>query len=94
MKRVQHEVERLGNDKLKIKALFRDNFKRPAHVAISRSVSEAQTPSEVIHGDVKEVTDIMYSLAEIAWEMGWRPQGLAPVVGMVIQQYKLPKGEL
>ena len=94
MKKVSHEIEKLGVDRVKIKTLFRDRFKRPALVSIERHRVENPESSVLIDGDPKEVTDLMHGLAEIAWDMGWRPRGLSTVVGMVVQQYKLPPEQL
>jgi hypothetical protein len=92
MKRIEHETSRRG-DRVEVKGLFRDNFKRPASVSITTSTHETPMSRPVIEGDVRDVTTTMFSLAEIAWDMGWRPAGLGPTLAAVVERFKLPKPE-
>lgn len=97
MKRISHEVEKHGVDNIKVKALFRDRFKRPVNLKIETFRGPEGSPpteKEVFQGDPMEVNGILAGFAEIAWENGWRPRGLDIVVGMVVKQYKLPPEEL
>lgn len=93
MKLVRHEVERVGNDRTTVKALWRNKFRRPASVKIVESSEETQFSSTLIEGDSAEVMRTLEGLAEIAWSAGWRPAGLGPTLGAVVQNFKLPKSE-
>jgi hypothetical protein len=35
----------------------------------------------------------MSGLADIAWDMGWRPGGLSGSLARVVETYKIPKAE-
>jgi hypothetical protein len=93
MKRIEHEVVRHPGDRMELKAIFRDRFKRPASVSITTSTHETPTSRLVYQADAKEVTDTMFALAEIAWDMGWRPAGLGPTLAAVVDRFKIPKAE-
>lgn len=90
MKRISSNVERTG-DNIKIKGLFRSKWKKPAKISVVTEELEMATESTVIEGDAKEVFSAVSSVAEIAWEMGWRPAGLVPMLSHVINNFKLPK---
>ena len=92
MKRIGHDISRVG-DRVTIKALWRDRFKRPATVNISKTTEEIQVERTLIDGDVKDVTETMFGIAEIAWGMGWRPAGLGPTLAAVVERFQLPKPE-
>jgi hypothetical protein len=67
-------------------------MRRPAKVNISFGKLEAPASAEqpMIEGDVKEVTDVMFAIAELAWESGWRPRGFPGALAAFAQHYKLP----
>ncbi len=92
MKRIEHEVERNG-DKVTVKALWRDTFKKPGSVKITLEKHETQTLRPVISADAVVVRNVLWGLAQIAWDMGWRPLGLGPVLARVVETYKEPKIE-
>jgi len=93
MQNLQHRFTR-QNDKTILSAQWRDGQKRPAAVEIKLLKGEmAPLPDQVpdmLEGDVKDVTGVMFGLADIAWSMGWRPRGLMGTVAHTIEAYKLP----
>lgn len=90
MKMSQLEIENLPGGKVKVEAQFRDRLKRPAGVSVSLRKGELapQGSSMVLEGDLHEVASTMYCLAEVAWNMGWRPPGLGPTLMNVVDNYK------
>jgi len=70
-------------------------MRRPAQVSVTWGHLEhpSKEPQLLADGDVKETTDILFAIAEMAWEMGWRPRGLMGTVAGFIQQYKIPPQE-
>ena len=90
MRLVNKNIERKG-DQLKVSALFRDHMRRPVTVHATTDRGEGnEINSCVMEGSVRDVTGTMFSLAEIAWDMGWRPKGLAGTLARVIETYKEP----
>lgn len=92
MKLLNHKIERKG-DKVSLSGRWRDELRRPASVSLhfergNASLTEAETP--IAEGEVKDVTGALFALADIAWEMGWRPRGLMGKVAHTIESYKLP----
>ena len=92
MKRLGHVISRVG-DRVTIKSMWRDRFKRPATVSIAKSTEEIAVERVLIDGDVKDVNETMFGIAEIAWGMGWRPAGLGPTLAAVVERFQLPKPE-
>lgn len=93
MKRIEHAVERHPGDRVELKGLFRDRFKKPASVTITTEVHDTPMLRPIMQADAKEVNDTMFALAEIAWDMGWRPMGLGPTLAAVVTRFKIPKPE-
>ena len=50
-------------------------------------------PKKLIEGDTKQVTDVLFAIAETAWSMGWRPRGLAGTLAQVCTSFKIPPPE-
>lgn len=92
MKRVKSEIERKG-DQTKVKALFRTKWKKPGHVEIVLKAQDDPSLGTVIEGDSKEINDVLGALAEIAWDNGWRPPGLVPMMAHLISNFKMVKPE-
>jgi hypothetical protein len=93
MKLKNHRIMRGNHNRLHIEAQWTDKMRRPAQVQIRlfKSDNASTLPSEVlIDDDVKEGTDVVFALAEIAWELGWRPRGLAGTVAGMIANFKIP----
>jgi hypothetical protein len=93
MKRIEHEVERNG-DRVIVKALWRDTFKKPASVRITTEKHETPMARVLIDADVRVVRNTLNGIAQIAWDMGWRPLGLGPVLARIVETYKEPKIEV
>lgn len=93
MKKQQHELAKSGEN-LAVRGLWRDRFKREAHVKIVEEplpVGSAPAVGTIIEGERDQVQNTMFGLAEIAWDMGWRPKGLDLVLARVVKIYELPK---
>ncbi len=90
MKKLMHAVERAGNNS-KVLAQWRTRMRTPATVQITDDRPSTSHPSTLIEGDSAEVFDTLSGIAEIAWDMGWRPAGLDAVVAGVVKSYKIPK---
>ena len=93
MKLHSHKSERRGNDRIKLWATWSDHMIRPASVQITWGHLESPTvePQLLLDGDVKQSTDVLFAIAEMAWSFGWRPRGLAGTLGGLVQQYKIPQ---
>lgn len=91
MKRQSHTVTKLPNNRASVAASWTTQMREPGHVRITTEKATERTPGLLYEGDEGEVFKTFSGLAEIAWEMGWRPKGLAQVLGMVVAEFKLPK---
>lgn len=85
------EIRAPGQDFV-VEGYFVNNFRRPQSVKIEfgPAATEAEAKGTVISGDRFEVWYKMAAMAEIAWNMGWRPNGLVPTVDAVVKQYQIP----
>jgi hypothetical protein len=74
-------------------ATWTDQMKRPTLVSIKVDKNNANEDNEpLISGDPVDISYVLNGLAQIAWECGWRPSGLANSVAGLISNYKEPKG--
>ena len=65
-------------------------MRRPARVSLALhkgQLPEAESDVLVV-GESHEVYTMLSGLADIAWDMGWRPSGLPGQVAQFIQNYK------
>jgi len=85
MKRKSHSLDRQG-DKIELSAIFRDKMRRPAGVKLSK----ATEPGIVYKGEVVEGMGMLFGLAEIAWDAGWRPRGLSEKIAGAMSMHKIP----
>jgi len=92
MKKLQHNVSRTG-DHVKVNAAWVSKMRTPVAVHIVDEKQAIHSDSLLIEGDAGEVQTTLNGLAEIAWDMGWRPQGLGPVLAHIVGAYKIPKAE-
>ena len=88
MKMTEQHVERTG-DKISVFGTFVNKWRKPARISIA--IEEGWTPVPVISGDVKETVETVNCIAQIAWDMGWRPAGLAGALNHIILNHKIPK---
>jgi len=96
MKLKKHVVRTGNHNRLHIDAQWTDKMRRPAQVQIQifKASQPSDLPSEVlIEDDVKEGTDVLFAIADMAWELGWRPRGLAGTMAGLVTNYKLPPQE-
>jgi|14BtaG_2_1085337.scaffolds.fasta_scaffold23071_4 hypothetical protein len=95
MRLLTHKAERRGNGEMKMSGLWSDHMRRPAQVSISWGPLEHSTDElqDLIEGDVKQCTDILFSIADMAWSQGWRPRGLPGALASFCQVYQIPPEE-
>lgn len=96
MKLLKHTAERRGNSEVVIKATWRDHMRRPAKVTMTFGPLEnSNEPGQqtLVEGDVKQVTDTLFAVAEMAWGMGWRPRGFPGALAQYALAYKIPPEE-
>ena len=87
---IQYTSSRQG-DTVTVRGLQTNRFKRPEAIQISTTEQAfADTSSPILEGDVVDVQNTLGNIAEIAWDMGWRPWGLNVIMGQVVQNYKIP----
>ena len=87
MKLLSHRTARTG-DKLVITGQWQDRMRRPGSVVVTQNVNESQMrESEILTGDAHEVYATLSGLANIAWKMGWRPEGLMGGIANYVQAY-------
>lgn len=91
MKKVSHRVERTG-DSVAVMANWRSRMRTPTKVEIHNDNLTNPAETTLVEGGAAEVFDTLSGIAEIAWEMGWRPHGLEQVVAAVVKSYKIPAG--
>ncbi len=67
-------------------------MRRPAYVKIEENVQGVgeEGDSLLIQGEEHKIKTTLYALAGIAWNMGWRPEGLQAVIGNSVLNHKVP----
>ena len=80
MRLIQKDVD-VTHARIHIKAQWVDNFRRAGtvHIHVAKNVSDTAA-STLIDGEPSDVTRTLAGIAEIAWRMGWRPEGLDAVL--------------
>lgn len=93
MKLHDYKADRRGNDSVRLSATWTDHMRRPAEVKITYGPLQFPTaePQLLVEGDTKQTTDVLFAVAEMAWEMGWRPRGMAGFLAQIVNSYKIPK---
>jgi hypothetical protein len=77
MKLQNHATSRVG-DQVKITADFKTSMNQAASAKLIIRKGEFHDPADtmLVHGDVRDVSGILFALAEIAWrDLGYRPDG-------------------
>jgi hypothetical protein len=92
MKKIQSNVQRTG-DHVRVTAAWQTRMRTPATVEIQTGKQQLASEGLLIEGEAADVRDTLAGLAELAWDMGWRPLGLDHVLGHVVRAYELPKPE-
>lgn len=93
MKLLKHTAEKRGSSDVVIRASWRDHMRRPARVSMTFGPLESGSVNEpelLVEGDTKQVTDILFAVAEMAWGMGWRPRGFPGALAQFALGYKIP----
>jgi len=87
MKLNSHRVDRAG-DTVRITGTWQDRMRRPGSVVVRQHVNESVSKNEeIIIGDAHEVYSTLSGLADIAWKMGWRPEGLMGGIAHFVESY-------
>lgn len=90
MKLLTQSVKRTG-DNVTVNATWKTQDRRKAQVKIKRTIPEPGAFDEaMMTGDVKEVHGVLFGLAEIAWNMGWRPAGFIERIAGAVAAHKIP----
>tara|TARA_R110000851_G_scaffold111324_7_gene234556 strand:- start:1466 stop:1747 length:282 start_codon:yes stop_codon:yes gene_type:complete len=93
MKLLKHDAIKKGGAKVLIEAEWSNHLRQPAVVSIEYGPASDAGPKKLIEGDTKQVTDVLFAIAETAWSMGWRPRGLAGTLAQVCTSFKIPPPE-
>lgn len=95
MKLKTHSIDKQPNNRLRVLARWTDEMRRPADVkmVVKRNLPDLDGDNTLVEADERDVRDAVFGIADIAWEMGWRPAGLPGTVANLIQTYKLPPKE-
>lgn len=88
MKLKLYTLARLANNRIRLDALWTDQMRRPHHITVSFSPVELAVPTPVMEMDAGDLFKLLSGFATIAWDMGWRPQGLATAVSNVVTSFK------
>ena len=93
MKLLNYTKERKGGDKMLVSASWRTRMRQPGGVSITHTTLDPRTTpvsnqSVLLEGEGVDVYDTLSGLAQIAWDMGWRPAGLMGGLARYIQDYK------
>lgn len=88
MKLREQSAERKG-DSLCVKGQFTDKWRKEARVRVT--IDDALGSDIIMDGDLKEVTETLNCLAQIAWNQGWRPEGFVQAIMAVTTNHKIPK---
>lgn len=92
MKLTKKNIERKG-DVVRVTTDWVDRQRRPAGVNITITKGMEVTNDVLMEGNVTDVDGIMNSIAQMAWERGWRPRGLMGAVARFVEVYKIPPEE-
>lgn len=92
MKLKSHSVSRGPNDVMSVKATWNDRFRKPASVELVLTMNSDASglDNTLASGDAKDVAGAIFGIAEIAWNMGWRPEGFVNAVMGVVAAHKVP----
>lgn len=92
MKLKAHKVEKLPGGNVAVRAVWTNQMRVPKTLAIVAEESPTGALETLTEGDAGDVFNTLSGMAEIAWNMGWRPAGLANTVAGVVAAYRLPAG--
>ena len=90
MKLKSYKQSRKG-DIVTIEAQWADRMRRPGSVSITENAltpGSVDVPSVTLTGDAHEVFHTVSGIAQIAWNMGWRPPGLMGGIAQYVQDFK------
>lgn len=89
MKLIGQGVERKGENVI-VKGTFTNKWRKPTSLRLV--IDDSPNVSDVIiEGDIKESMEALNCIAEIAWNSGWRPNGLPNAIMGTITNFKIPK---
>jgi|TARA_R110000751_G_scaffold100154_2_gene194019 hypothetical protein len=87
MKLLSQSVER-HPDAITLRANFVNKWRKPSGVKVL--IDPSADDNVLISGDIKETMDTLNCIAEIAWNAGWRPSGLAAHIDAVVKGHRIP----
>ena len=90
MKLKAHKVVKLPGGNVAVDAVWTNQMRQPRTLAIQAAESPTGALERLTEGDAADVFNTLSGLAQIAWEMGWRPAGLSNTVAAVVAAYKIP----
>jgi len=91
--KIQSSVTKRTGDRITVAARWKDRFKKPAYIRVMKSDTPPDTSEDLLFsGDVKDTHGIIFGIAQVAWDMGWRPAGLLEHVMETIRSHKIPRG--
>lgn len=85
------EKNRRGGDNTVITARWTDQMRRPRVVKLSVEEDESGAGGVLLDLNNWQTKHVLHGLAQIAWNMGWRPVGLDANISHLIANYKAPK---
>jgi hypothetical protein len=91
MKLKTHKIDRLPGHKVVVSGVWTNQMRMPKSVRITCDGEGTGFPETLTEGDEGDVFNTLSGMAQIAWEMGWRPEGLANATAGLIAAYRLPK---
>jgi hypothetical protein len=92
MKLKSSDTQRRG-DTTAVAALFHDRFRKPLDIKIVTAKSEDPGLKALWMGDPHDVLGLFGGLAEIAWDMGWRPRGFEGKLVQTVRSFQIPPEE-
>ncbi len=90
MKFQKGSVDQNG-DNVQISANWLNRFRKPAYVKLAISATPFGSQEDLLFaGDTKDAHGLLFGMAQLAWNMGWRPSGLLETTMECIRSYKIP----
>ena len=89
MKRQYHKVTKAPNSRAIVESAWTNQMREAVHVHLTAEKTPEKGALVLYDAEEADVFHTFSGLAEIAWEMGWRPKGLGEFLGVVIKEFKL-----
>ena len=90
VRRVVATLSRRG-DNAQLRGHFISKFKRPTTLKIEVGEElEPGLPATIMDGSTEDIGHVLNGLAQVAWDNGWRPNGLGPAITAFMSSWKPP----